>query len=82
MAQLPPELETNEIVRNVPIIQTLPTGRQVRVIRAIARKTPGGNTLLIGREVDETSEISHVVGQALALGLLPALCLCLLAGRG
>ena len=80
MAQLPPELETNEIVRNVPIIQTLPTGRQVRVIRAIARKTPGGNTLLIGREVDETSEISHVVGQALALGLLPALCLCLLAG--
>ena len=41
---------------------------------------PGGNTLVIGREVDETREISHVVGQALALGLLPGLCLCLLAG--
>jgi signal transduction histidine kinase len=41
---------------------------------------PNGDTLVIGREVDEASEISHVVGQALALGLLPALCLCLLAG--
>ena len=80
MGQLPPELGTNDIVRNVPIIRTLPTGRQARVIRAIARRMPGGNTLVIGREVDETREISHVVGQALALGLLPGLCLCLLAG--
>ncbi len=38
------------------------------------------SALIIGREVDETREISHVVGQALALGLLPALCLCVLAG--
>lgn len=35
---------------------------------------------MIGREVDETKEISHPIGQALALGLLPAFCLCLLAG--
>jgi signal transduction histidine kinase len=41
---------------------------------------PNGDALVIGREVDETREISHVVGQALALGLLPAFCLCLLAG--
>jgi signal transduction histidine kinase len=50
------------------------------VIRAIARHVSDGNALVIGREVDETREISHVVGQALALGLLPAFCLCLLAG--
>jgi Signal transduction histidine kinase len=80
MGQLPPELGANDTVRNVPIIRTLPKGRQVRVMRAIARKMPGGNTLVIGREVDETREISHVVGQALALGLLPGLFLCLLAG--
>ena len=49
-------------------------------IRAIARRMPNGDTLVIGRDVDEAREISHVVGQALALGLLPALCLCLLAG--
>src|SRR4029079_7536900 len=44
------------------------------------RHMPNGDALIIGREVDETKEISHVVAQALALGLLPAFCLCLLAG--
>jgi signal transduction histidine kinase len=80
MEQLPPELRTNDTVHNVSVIRMLPTGRDARVIRAIARRMPDGNTLVVGREVDETREISHVVGQALALGLLPALCLCLLAG--
>ena len=49
-------------------------------IRATARRLANGNIALVGRVVDETSEISHVVGEALALGLLPAFCLCLLAG--
>ena len=39
-----------------------------------------GDVLVLGRNVDEAKEISHVVGQALALGLLPGFSLCLLAG--
>src|SRR5258708_9712568 len=39
-----------------------------------------GDVIVIGRNVDEAGEISHVVGQALGLGLLPGFCLCLLAG--
>lgn len=50
------------------------------VIRAIGRHLSNGDTLVVGRNVDETSEISHVVGEALALGLLPAFCLCLIGG--
>jgi signal transduction histidine kinase len=50
------------------------------LIRAIGRRLPDGDALVIGRNVDETTEISQVVGEALALGLLPAFCLCLLAG--
>jgi signal transduction histidine kinase len=50
------------------------------LIRAAGRHLPNGEALVIGRNVDETTEISHVVGEALALGLLPALGLCLLAG--
>jgi signal transduction histidine kinase len=80
MERIPPELRLNDTVHNVSVTRMLPTGQDARVIRAIARTTPNGNTLVIGREVDETREISHVVGQALALGLLPALGLCLLAG--
>jgi signal transduction histidine kinase len=50
------------------------------LIRATARRLANGNVALVGRVVDETWEISHVVGEALAVGLLPAFCLCLLAG--
>jgi signal transduction histidine kinase len=79
MQHFPPELKMNT-VQNVSVIRMLPTGQEARMIRAIARTMPDGYALVIGREVDETREISHVVGQALALGLLPALFLCLLAG--
>jgi signal transduction histidine kinase len=76
----PPDLNIDESVQNVSVLRALPSGPQTRVIRAIAQRVSDRNALVIGREVDETREISHVVGQALAAGLLPALCLCLLAG--
>ncbi|MCP3368049.1 sensor histidine kinase [Bradyrhizobium cajani] len=50
------------------------------IIRSVGRRLDDGDILVMGRNVDETREISSVVGQALALGLLPAFCLCLLAG--
>jgi signal transduction histidine kinase len=76
LERLPPTLKLNDSAQSISI----PAGRDARVIRAVARRMPNGETLVIGREVDETREISHVVGEALALGLLPAFCLCLLAG--
>jgi signal transduction histidine kinase len=80
LEKLPLDLKLNETVQSVSILRTLPSGPQTSVIRAIAGRMSDGNALVIGREVDETAEISHVVGEALALGLLPAFCLCLLAG--
>jgi signal transduction histidine kinase len=50
------------------------------LIRAVGRRLENGDILMLGRNVDETREISSVVGEALALGLLPTLCFCLLAG--
>ena len=79
LERFPPNLQMNDSVRSVSVERMLPAGTQTHVIRAIARHMPNGDALVIGREVDETKEISHVVAQALALGLLPALCLCLLA---
>jgi signal transduction histidine kinase len=80
LEQFPPELKQDDSVQGLSVVRTLPAGRETHVIRAIARRMPNGDALAIGREVDETREISHVVGQAFALGLLPAFCLCLLAG--
>src|SRR3954468_9094065 len=80
LERFPPELAMNDSVRSVSVERTLAAGRETHVIRAIARHVPNGDALVIGREIDETKEVSHVVAQALALGLLPAFCLCLLAG--
>jgi signal transduction histidine kinase len=80
LERFPPDLQMNDSVQGISVERTLPAGKETHVIRAIARHMPNGDALVIGREVDETREISHVVAQALALGLLPALCLCLLAG--
>lgn len=80
LERFPPELKMDDSVQSVSVERMLPDGRKTHVIRAIARHMPNGEALVIGREVDETREISHVVAQALALGLLPAFCLCLLAG--
>nr|WP_050420655.1 HAMP domain-containing sensor histidine kinase [Bradyrhizobium tropiciagri] len=80
LEQLSSGLKMNDSAQNVSVDRMLPTGRQARAIRAIARRLPNGDALVIGRDVDEAREISHIVGEALALGLLPALCLCLLAG--
>ncbi|MCA6109371.1 sensor histidine kinase [Bradyrhizobium cenepequi] len=80
LERFPPDLQMDDSVRSISVERMLPTGRETHVIRAIARHMPNGDALVMGRDVDETREISHVVAQALALGLLPALCLCLLAG--
>jgi signal transduction histidine kinase len=51
-----------------------------QIVRGIARKLPNGSVLVIGRNVDEGKEVGDIVGEALALGLLPAFCLSIAAG--
>jgi signal transduction histidine kinase len=57
-----------------------PGGAEQQLVRAVARRLPNGDVLVIGRAVDETTEISEIVGESLAAGLIPALCLCFAAG--
>jgi signal transduction histidine kinase len=80
LERLPAELKIDDRAQSVPVVGTMAKGGETRVVRAIARRLPGGDVLAIAREVDEAREIAMVVGQALALGLLPAFLLCLLAG--
>jgi signal transduction histidine kinase len=46
----------------------------------IAQRLSDGNLLVIGRNADEIEEIARVVGGALALGLIPAMLLCIAVG--
>jgi signal transduction histidine kinase len=80
LESLPSRLQIDAPAQGVDVIRTDRGVRERQMIRAIARRMRNGDVLVLGRNVDETMEISHVVGQALALGLLPGFCLCLLAG--
>jgi signal transduction histidine kinase len=57
-----------------------PSGAKTQIVRAVARRLPDGKVLVIGRDVDEVVAITGIVGESLAVGLLPALCLSIAAG--
>jgi signal transduction histidine kinase len=80
LESLPSGLRIDAEAQGADIVRTDRNGREHQTVRAIARRMRNGEVLVLGRNVDEAKEISHVVGQALALGLLPGFCLCLLAG--
>jgi hypothetical protein len=80
VAGLPGGLETGAPVKSVRITRVDSKEGSVPLVRAVARSLDRGDGLVVGRNVDETREISRVVGEALALGLLPAFCFWLLAG--
>ena len=80
LESLPPHLQIDGPAQGTDIIRLDRSAGELQTVRAIARRVQNGDVLVLGRNVDEAGEISHVVGQALALGLLPGFCLCLLAG--
>lgn len=79
VVRLPPALKIDDIVQGAMVEGEGEAGH-APAIRAVARKLPNGNTLLVGRNVDEAKEIAVIVGQALLFGLLPAFLLCVGAG--
>ncbi|MFN4936624.1 sensor histidine kinase, partial [Bradyrhizobium sp.] len=80
IARLPPQLDLDGPVQSVRLPRVVPSAVHDAVVKAAGRRLGSGQILVMGRNVDEAREISHVVGRALLLGLLPAFCLCLLAG--
>ena len=80
VARLPADLAAGAGATSVRMAQVDDAAPDPPLVRAVARSVDHGQVLVIGRNVDETREISRVVGGALALGLLPAFCFWLLAG--
>ena len=65
---LPPDGKTHQI-SVVPTQAGLPRNE---VVIAVARHLADGRLLVIGRNVEELSNLQHLVSRALALGLIPA----------
>jgi signal transduction histidine kinase len=76
----PPDLKTDDTVQSAVVDRIDESGREKQAVRLIARDLPNGDVLVIGRNIDEVGEIARVVGGALALGLIPAVLLCLAVG--
>ena len=80
LESLPSQLQIDGPAQGADIIRTDRGFREPQTVRAIAWRMENGDVLVLGRNIDEATETAHVVGQALAWGLIPAFCLCLLAG--
>ena len=76
---LPPDL-----VPDVPtdaVVGRLEGGdREMQNVRLAAHPLPGGEFLVVGRNIDEIDEIAEIVGRALGLGLVPAFGLAIAIG--
>ena len=79
MESLPPGLAPN-VPANVVVIRLDNGGREMQEVRLAAHPLPNGEVVVIGRNIDELTEIADIVGRALALGLLPAFCLAVIIG--
>ncbi|HEY8333736.1 MAG TPA: ATP-binding protein [Tardiphaga sp.] len=76
----PPTLRLDATLQAVEIDRQGAEGPEQLTVQAIGRQLPDGEVLVIGRYVDEARQLSRAVGEALILGLLPALLLCLALG--
>jgi signal transduction histidine kinase len=76
----PPDLKMDGTARDAVVDRIDGSGREKQAVRLIARSVPDGNVLVIGRNADEIEEVARVVGRALALGLIPAVLLCIAVG--
>ena len=80
LENLPPDLKTDNAVQSAVVDRMGESGSERQAVRLIARRLPNGDVLAIGRNNDEVAEIAHVVGGAFALGVVPAVLLCLAVG--
>jgi len=80
LENLSPDLKTDNAVQSAVVDRMDESGSERQAVRLIAQRLPNGDVLAIGRNIDEVAEIAHVVGGAFALGVVPAVLLCLAVG--
>ncbi|HEY2398778.1 MAG TPA: HAMP domain-containing sensor histidine kinase [Steroidobacteraceae bacterium] len=76
----PPGLRVDDRPEFVSLLRMDGSRVQQLTARAIAHRLPEGDTLVLGRIGHVFPQIVNIVGRALTLGLIPALCLGLAAG--
>src|SRR5262245_30532957 len=75
LERYPLELAPDGKRQYVPVIRIDSRGREEQTARAIARPVGDGRFLVVGRDVEERDQFSAILGETLALSLIPALLL-------
>ena len=71
---------TPNVPTNAAVVRIDGGGREVQKVRLAERSLSTGESLVIGRQIDEITEIAQIVVRTLALGLLPAFIVTVLIG--
>jgi len=77
---LPAAVLAGEGPHRVSVVRIDAWGSEEQTIRALASRLADGEIVIIGRNADDVARVTKIVESALALGLIPALCLALVAG--
>jgi signal transduction histidine kinase len=64
-----------DVPADVEIVRIDGKARERQTARLVSHPLEGGETLVIGRDIEEIEEIAEIVGRALGLGLLPTVAL-------
>ncbi|MEA2919323.1 MAG: hypothetical protein QOJ15_11404 [Bradyrhizobium sp.] len=76
---LPPGLVPG-IPTNAVVVRVDNRGQETQQVRLIAKPLASGDVFVLGRNIDELTQIGEIVGRALVLGLLPAFVLAVIIG--
>jgi signal transduction histidine kinase len=79
LGSLPPGL-ASDTPANATVVRVDARGHDMENVRLATELLPSGETLVIGRNVDDIAEIATIVRRALTLGLLPAFALAVSIG--
>jgi signal transduction histidine kinase len=80
LERLPPGLKVGARVQSAAAIRIDQRGAEKMTVRAIARRLPNGNLLVVAGNIDELTQLAEVIARALLLGLPFALGLSLVIG--
>jgi len=78
LESLPHGLRIDAPVQTAAAVRIERNDREAMSVRAIARRLPNGNVLVIAGNIDELTQLAEIVARAVLLGLPLALALCLL----
>ena len=77
---LPGGLPLDDQPHSIRLVRSDSRRREVQNARAIGRKLPSGEILVVGHDASELRQVARVVARALMLGLLPAVLFAVMIG--